>query len=98
MPASSGNDGVGGTGWNYEVVTPSGWAEPGESVLVEYMDQRYPLTTAASGCWLFVAPTADPDELPRLADQHWRFNIEQRRSESGGASRAAQLASAPQRR
>ena len=71
VPGSSGNDGVGGAGWNHEVVTASGWAQPDEIVHVEYLGQRHAVTTAASGCWLFVAPTADPDELPRLVDHRW---------------------------
>jgi hypothetical protein len=65
---SSGNDGVGGGSWNHRVVTASGWASPGSTVTVDYLGERHQVTTAATGCWLFVAATAHPEELPRLVD------------------------------
>lgn len=62
---SSSNSGVDGLSWNDEVATGSGWADPGSRVTVEYMDVTYPVEVGPAGCWLFVAPTGHPHEVPR---------------------------------
>jgi hypothetical protein len=65
----SGNVDDEGAEWTDRVVATWGRATPGHELTVEYLGKRHPVTANAAGWWLFIAPTSDPDAMPRRVDR-----------------------------
>ncbi|MDF8263145.1 hypothetical protein [Luteipulveratus flavus] len=61
----SGSAGDEGEWWTVTAVACWGHAEPGQAVEVEYLGDRVQVRANAAGWWLFGAPPADDDTVPR---------------------------------
>jgi hypothetical protein len=66
---SSGSAGDEGAEWTDRVVATWGNAEPGQVLTVDYLGEQHRVIANAAGWWLFIAPTSDPDAMPRRVDQ-----------------------------
>ena len=67
--AISGSAGEEGAEWTDRIVATWGQAAPGQDLTVDYIGVRHTVIANAAGWWLFIAPTSEPEALPRLVER-----------------------------
>ena len=69
----SGSAGDEGAEWTDRIVATWGRVGPGEELTVDYLGGHHNVLASAQGWWLFIAPTSDPQAMPRrVTDPHRR--------------------------